>query len=42
MEVGKDYQFRYLVDGAKWITDTEADKHVPSGITAEENGVVSL
>lgn len=42
MEVGKDYQFRYLVDGTKWITDTEADKYVPSGITAEKNGVVSL
>ncbi len=42
LEVGKDYQFRYLVDGTKWINDTEADKYIPSGIASEENGVVSI
>ncbi len=42
LEVGKDYQFRYLVDGTNWINDTEADKYVPSGIATEENGVVSI
>lgn len=42
LEVGKDYQFRYLVDGTKWINDTEADKYVHSGVASEENGVVSV
>ena len=42
LEVGKEYQFRYLVDGTKWINDTEADKYVNSGISTEENGVVSV
>lgn len=42
LEVGKEYQFRYLVDETNWVNDTEADKYVPSGIAAEENGVISL
>jgi len=42
LEVGNDYQFRYLVDGARWINDAEADKFVHSGVAAEENGVVAL
>ena len=42
LEVGKEYQFRYLVDGKKWINDTEADSFVHSGVASEENGVISL
>ncbi|MFA7473540.1 MAG: isoamylase early set domain-containing protein [Spirosomataceae bacterium] len=39
---GKEYQFRYLLDGAKWINDQEADKYVPAGVALEENSVVIL
>ena len=42
LEVGHEYQFRYLVDGTKWINDTEADKYTHSGVAAEENGVLAL
>ena len=41
LEVGRAYQFRYLVDGDTWINDTEADAYVPSGL-GEENCVVEL
>lgn len=42
LEVGKEYQFRYLVDGNRWINDTAADKYTHSGVAAEENSVVAL
>ena len=42
LEVGNEYQFRYLVDGTRWINDTEADKYVHSGVAAEENSIVAL
>ena len=42
LEVGREYQFRYLVDGKTWINDKEADKYTYSGVAAEENSVVSL
>ena len=42
LEVGQEYQFRYLVDGTRWVNDTEADKYVHSGVAAEENSIVTL
>ena len=42
LEVGKEYQFRYLLDGARWINDNQADKYTHSGVAAEENSVVAL
>jgi len=42
LEVGREYQFRYLVDGERWINDTAADKYTYSGVAAEENSVVAL
>lgn len=42
LEVGKEYQFRYLVDGDRWINDTEADKYAHSGVAGEQNGVIEL
>ena len=27
---GRSYRFRYLADGAHWITDPDADRHVPN------------
>lgn len=40
LEAGKEYQFRYLVDGKKWINDWEADGYIPSPFGVE-NSVVS-
>ncbi len=40
LESGKEYQFRYLIDGEIWTNDWKADKYVttPYGV---ENSVVS-
>jgi len=42
LEAGKEYAFRYLLDGTTWTNDEAADKYVPSGIATEENSVVVL
>ncbi len=41
LETGKEYQFRYLIDGTIWENDPEADKYVPSGL-GSENSVLAL
>lgn len=40
LEQGREYQFRYLIDG-KWENDDEADKYVASPM-GSENSVVSV
>ena len=40
LEVGHEYQFRYLVDGQVWVNDNQADKYVPTGLGIEDNCVV--
>lgn len=42
LEVGKNYEFRYVIDGEKWENDWDADAYVPNQITFEENSVVVL
>lgn len=45
LTVGKQYHFRYLIEGPsgpEWENDWDADKYVPSGITGVENSVVEL
>jgi len=39
LEPGRQYQFRYLVDGEHWCNDRQADAYVPSGL-GEDNCVV--
>ncbi len=39
LEVGKEYQFRYLIDNNLWENDWEADKYV-SNPYGKENSVV--
>ena len=39
LEPGREYQFRYLVDGQQWYNDPQADAYVLSG-RGSENGVV--
>jgi 1,4-alpha-glucan branching enzyme len=41
LDSGKDYQFRYLIDGNHWENDPEADSYVNSGL-GSENSVLSL
>lgn len=41
MDAGKEYQFRYLIDGGrKWINDWKADKYVPALYSNVDNSVV--
>ena len=40
LEAGKEYQFRYLIDGENWKNDSEADALVANEFGAE-NGVIS-
>lgn len=42
LETGHEYQFRYLVDGERWLNDAEADKYAYSGVAAEQNSVVAI
>lgn len=36
------YQFRYVLDDTEWINDEMADDYVPSPISYDTNGVISL
>src|SRR5574344_769880 len=40
LTAGKEYQFRYLIDGHKWENDWKADKYVPAPYSNAENSVV--
>lgn len=40
LEVNKEYQFRYLIDGCKWENDWEADKYIPAPYSNADNSVV--
>lgn len=37
---GREYQYRYFVDGHEWITDPDADKHVHCSFASCDNSVV--
>ena len=42
-ELGKEYQFRYLINGNIWENEQDADKTAPNGIVEGElNSVLSL
>lgn len=41
LETGKEFQFRYLVDGQTWVNG-EADKYVQSPFGAENCVVITL
>jgi CheY-like chemotaxis protein len=40
LEQGREYQFRYLIDGLKWENDRDADKYVRSVYGDSDNSVV--
>jgi 1,4-alpha-glucan branching enzyme len=41
LKKGWHYQFRYLVDGTKWLNDPKADRYIPN-IYLGDNSVVIL
>ena len=40
LEKGKEYQFRYLIDGNSWINEQEADKLVPNEFKTENSVII--
>lgn len=40
LEPGREYQFRYLIDGERWENDDGADAIVPSPFPDAENSVI--
>lgn len=40
LEPGREYGYRFLIDGQVWENDWDADKYVPSGFADTENSVV--
>jgi hypothetical protein len=42
LEPGKEYQFRYLLNGEQWYNDWYADAYVPSGLGSENCVVMTL
>ena len=40
LDLNREYQFRYLVDGTRWENEMEADKHVPTIFGDSNNSVV--
>lgn len=41
LEVGSEFQFRYLVDKTEWHNDWEADKYVPNPFSGDNSVVVT-
>jgi 1,4-alpha-glucan branching enzyme len=41
LPVGAEYQFRYLVNGAEWHNDWEADKYVPNPFSGDNSVVIT-
>ncbi|MEJ2042590.1 MAG: isoamylase early set domain-containing protein [Reinekea sp.] len=42
LEVGRKYQYRYLIDDKKWENDWQADEYAPAPDYATENSVIAL
>jgi 1,4-alpha-glucan branching enzyme len=42
LETGKEYHFRYLLDGQRWENDGTADAYAPAGVSYDENSVVTV
>lgn len=40
LETNKEFQFRYCLDGNRWINDWKADKYIRSEIANDDNSVV--
>jgi 1,4-alpha-glucan branching enzyme len=39
LETGRDYRFRYLLDGERWENDWEADAYAPNEYGSEDSVV---
>ena len=42
LETGKEYEFKYLLDGNIWLNDDSADKQITTHFGDSSNSVVSV
>ena len=42
LEQGREYQFRYFVNGSEWHNDEAADKYVPNNVEGDNSVVVTV
>ena len=42
LKSGKQYRFRYQLDGERWENDWDADRYATSPVSPEENSVIVL
>jgi len=42
LEVGKEYEFKYLLDDTVWINDNDAEKQVETHFGDSSNSVISV
>lgn len=42
LENGKEYQFKYILDGKEWINEPEADKVAPTEFADSQNSVLVI
>ncbi len=42
LEKGREYQYRYFVNGAEWYNDWHADKYVPNNVDGDNSVVVTV
>ena len=42
LEAGKEYQFKYLLDGDQWLNEPDADKQVDTYISNSKNSVINV
>lgn len=40
LKKGKEYEFKYLINGKAWLNETEADKLVPNKFQTENSVVI--
>ncbi len=40
LETGREYQFRYLLDGTNWVNDEAADRYQNSGFNSMNSVIV--
>jgi 1,4-alpha-glucan branching enzyme len=41
LEKGKQFQFKYLVDGEKWLNDSKADSYTSNDFSGENSVVIT-
>ncbi len=41
LEPGREYQYRYLLNGSDWYNDPGADKYIPNNIDGDNSVVVT-